>query len=311
MNEITLSNDLNQIELEINHHKNIAGQSIWEIGRRLNHVKENDLAHGQFMEWLENIGIEHTSAKRMMKTAKEIPNSATLHHLGETALYLIATLPEEEKQEELSKAEAGDPSTVRELRELKKQLKEKDQQLEEKENQVNQLHHQILNTPPQRVQIKEVIKEVKPYDYENLKSDVQQLGSKNKELEKQKQIAIQSAKHAEQKYNKLLEERKAVDEKSEKYDQLTEAIENAKGDLNHQQKLISNYKSLMKLLRETNDAILKASGLVYLDLSEIINSDSLATSELQSVLSNLERLTKDISSLVNKPRVIEGEIVNG
>ncbi|MFV8290829.1 DUF3102 domain-containing protein [Aerococcus viridans] len=304
MNEITLSNDLNQIELEINHHKNIAGQSIWEIGRRLNHVKENDLVHGQFSEWVETQGIHIREAQRMMKVAKEIPNTTTLSHLGETALYLISTLPEEEKQEELSKAESGEPSTIRELRELKKQLKEK-------ENQVNQLHNQILNTPPQLVQTKEVIKEVKPHDYDNLKSDVQQLGFKNKELEKQRQIAIQSAKHAEQKYNKLLEERKAVDEKSEKYDQLTEAIENAKGDLNHQQKLISNYKSLMKLLREINDAILKASGLVYLDLSEIINTDSLATAELQSVLSNLERLTKDISTLVDKPRIIEGEFING
>lgn len=304
MNEITLSNDLDQIELEINHHKNIAGQSIWEIGRRLNHVKENDLVHGQFSEWVETQGIHIREAQRMMKVAKEIPKTTTLSHLGETALYLISTLPEEEKQEELSKVESGDPSTIRELRELKKQLKEK-------ENQVNQLHNQILNTPPQPVQIKEVTKEVKPHDYDNLKSDVQQLGFKNKELEKQRQIAIQSAKHAEQKYNKLLEERKAVDEKSEKFDQLTEAIENAKGDLNHQQKLISNYKSLMKLLREINDAILKASGLVYLDLSEIINTDSLATAELQSVLSNLERLTKDISTLVDKPRIIEGEFING
>ncbi|MBW1568668.1 DUF3102 domain-containing protein, partial [Streptococcus sp. SPC0] len=96
MNEVTLSNNLQQIELEINHHKQIAGQSIWEIGRRLNHVKENDLAHGQFMEWVGKLGINQPEANRMMKVANELPNSSTLSNLGSTALYLIATLPDEQ-----------------------------------------------------------------------------------------------------------------------------------------------------------------------------------------------------------------------
>ena len=306
MNEIELSNDLNQIEFEIIQHKKIAGQSVWEIGSRLNHVKENDLAHGEFENWVESIGIHRREAQRMMKIAKEIPKTTTSSLLGNEALYLLTTLPDEVKKEELSKAEAGDPSTVKELRELKKQLKQEQELNATLANEVAKLS----NSEPEVI-TKEVVKEVKPHDYENLKSDVQQLDSKNRELEEQRNIAIQSAKHAEEKYKQLLQERKAVDEKSEKYDRLTDAIENAKGDLNHQQKLISNYKSLMKLLRDTNDAILKASGLVYLDLSEVINTDSIATSELQSVITNLERLTKDLSNLVTKPRIIEGEIING
>ncbi|MFI3886324.1 DUF3102 domain-containing protein [Streptococcus parauberis] len=73
----------------------LPGQSIWGIGRRLNHVKENDLAHGEFTEWVENkIGIHYREANRMMTVAKQIPNLTTLSDLGSSALYLIATLPE-------------------------------------------------------------------------------------------------------------------------------------------------------------------------------------------------------------------------
>ena len=105
MNEITLSNNLSQIELEISHHKQIAGQSIWEIGRRLNHVKENDLAHGEFGKWLGKIGIHYREANRMMTVAKQLPNVTTLSDLGSSALYLLATLPEEEKQEQIQRIE--------------------------------------------------------------------------------------------------------------------------------------------------------------------------------------------------------------
>lgn len=123
MNEITLSNNLSQIELEINYHKQIAGQSIWEIGRRLNHVKEKDLVHGEFGKWLDKIGIHYREANRMMTVAKQLPNVTTLSDLGSSALYLIATLPEEEKQEQIQRIEDGDTPTVRELQEVKKKLK--------------------------------------------------------------------------------------------------------------------------------------------------------------------------------------------
>ena len=122
MNEITLSDNLQQIELEINWHKENVGKAIWEIGRRLNHVKENDLAHGEFVAWVESIGITRAYANRYMKVAKEL-NVDTSIHLGVNALYLIATLPEEEKQAQLERIEKGDNPTVRELQEVARDCK--------------------------------------------------------------------------------------------------------------------------------------------------------------------------------------------
>jgi hypothetical protein len=58
----------------------------------------------------------------MMKAAKELPNYSTLSNLGRTALYLIATLPEEEREEQIQRIEDGDNPTVRELKEVKKKL---------------------------------------------------------------------------------------------------------------------------------------------------------------------------------------------
>ncbi|CAI3257512.1 hypothetical protein CIRMBP1233_00104 [Enterococcus cecorum] len=176
MNE--LSTDLNVITAEINSFKQIAGQSIWEIGRRLNYVKEHDLAHGQFIEWINSIGFDRTEAYRFMKVANELPNVETLQHLGTTALYLITQIPEEEREKEhtTSKGETKtvDEMTVRELQELKKQLKEKDKQIKNLSNVASDLDEQLSQERMKKQQTKEkivekVIEKI-PDDYEQLKS---------------------------------------------------------------------------------------------------------------------------------------------
>lgn len=176
MNE--LSTDLNVITAEINSFKQIAGQSIWEIGRRLNYVKEHDLVHGQFIEWVNSIGFDRTEAYRFMKVANELPNVDTWQHLGSRALFLIATLPEEErdKQHTTSKGETKtvDEMTVRELQELKKQLKEKDKQIKNLSNVASDLDEQLSQERMKKQQTKEKIVEKIvekiPDDYEQLKS---------------------------------------------------------------------------------------------------------------------------------------------
>lgn len=289
MNEIQLSNNLQQIELEINWHKENAGKSIWEIGRRLNHVKENDLVHGEFMTWLKEIKIEHTQAKRMMKIARDIPNSATLHHLGTTALYLIATLPEEAKQEQLQKIEQGESPAVRELQDLKRQLKEKDKQIAALTDSYNELANQPQPTPV--VKTVEVKTEVIPSDYEKLKQANEQL------------------KKLQRDHQRLLDERKTVNEKSQRYDELTRFIKEAEGKLSDTQKKIADFKEVHRLIKESNQFLLKASALSYLDIGRAVTEDPFVKRELESLLSNIERFSKNIKELTQQS-VIEGEIIN-
>ncbi|HEO2542703.1 DUF3102 domain-containing protein [Streptococcus agalactiae] len=181
MNELALSDNLAQIELEINHHKNIAGQSIWEIGRRLKHVKENDLTHGNFMNWYQSIGLDKDFVSKSMTISSELPNFETFRNLGTSALYLIATLQDEQKQEQIERIESGDNPTVRELQEIKREnnrLKSENARLEQqKEN----LAEQALSA---KVVEKEVIKEVIPDDYESTKSLNSDLLKKNRQLSK-------------------------------------------------------------------------------------------------------------------------------
>lgn len=73
-------------------------QNMHEYQKRpnvwLNHVKENDLAHGEFEKWVENLGMATSEARKFMTVAKQLPNRSTLNDLGTSALYLIATLPD-------------------------------------------------------------------------------------------------------------------------------------------------------------------------------------------------------------------------
>lgn len=289
MNEITLSNNLSQIELEISHHKQIAGQSIWEIGRRLKHVKENDLAHGQFLEWLAKMNIERTEAHRMMKVADELPNVATLQHLGTTALHLIATLPEEEKEEQIQRIEDGDTPTVRELQEIKKRLK------------LSQQANELLRGENSRLKeatVKEVVKEVEvtPPDYQEA-------------LRKARESEAYAERNAflEQQLNQLSEQR----DKANKYDDLERAIEQGRGQLNEQQKEISSTKEAIAFLKKGNQFLANFGGVAYLDIQSVLPKNAQLKAEVETFASQLKILLGDVNTILGQSRneILEGEIL--
>jgi hypothetical protein len=305
MNEIALSNNLNQIELEINHHKQLAGQSIWEIGRRLNHVKENDLAHGQFINWLGKVGIERTEAHRMMKVATELPNVATLQHLGTTALHLIATLPDEAKQEQIERIEQGDTPTVRELQEVRRQLnlaRAANENLREKNER---LADQALKGLEKKTVTKEIVKEVAPDDYTATKQLNNTLLEKNKNLADELDSVKRSLKLKEASYQ-LLEK-----ETSEAI-ALKDSLEHLRADKQKLEASVANVLELSNLATEFETFFdEKMAPLRFKTLIQGVGKE-IQIDKIRQLLTLTENWLSEMNKIVpEKGRtIVEGEIVN-
>lgn len=310
MNEIALSDNLQQIELEINHHKNIAGQSIWEIGRRLNHVKENDLAHGEFGKWLERIDFSQTVANQMMRVAREIPNSVMSQNIGVNALYLIATLPDYQKQAQLERVEQGDNPTVRELQQLKRELNVARKANESLREKNEDLAEQILSNKETKIIEKEVVVEKVPDDYKATKKLNETLLNRNKELQKNYEDSERRKKFVENQLQKLYDEREQVDKESEKYRELSAAIEKSEGQLNGYQKKIASYKNFMAIFEKANLLILDVAGLLYVDEIKLIHSDPFINKEFNTLVDSGIKLFNDLDLKRKQTDILEGEIIN-
>lgn len=298
MNEIALSNNLSQIELEIKHHKQIAGQSIWEIGRRLNHVKENDLAHGQFGEWLNKVGISYRKANRMMTVAKQLPNVTTLSDLGDSALYLIATLPEEEKQEQIEKIEQGESPTVRELQEVKRKLKLKDQALETVKGELER----VKQTKSKE---KVIEKEVIPQDYKATQDLNKQLLGKNKDLADELESVKRSLRLKEASYEMLEKE-------TSEALALKESIEHLRADKEELENSVTNIFNLSKLVTKFEDFFdEEMAPLRFKTLIQGIGKDA-QIEKLRDILTLTENWLDEMNKIIpeNGRTIIEGEIIN-
>lgn len=300
-----LSTDLTTITTEIRSYENIAGQSIFEIGRRLKWVKEHDLAHGQFGEWVKSLGIDPSSASHFMKIASEL-KLGTYPNMGAKALYLIATMPPEErdKPQQLNSGETKKPDemTVRELREVKKKLKQREQELadrdetianqqaelEDNRKELNKRNSELSKRQPeQKVITKTVTKEVpvKPDDYDEIKAKIAELKE-------------QSAKDKEniEYYKRELKAAERIHKNTNSYDKLQEQELKRK----KRQAEINGYSTSLKI----NDWIPELQKLSQEDIDEMGEQ---AQKNLQKRLELLQHSIDRLSSMLGGRRVIEGD----
>lgn len=226
----------------------------------------------------------------MMKVAKELPNYSTLSNLGRTALYLIATLPEEEREEQIQRIEDGDNPTVRELKEVKKKLN-----LRKLANKRLQAENERIKSA--KVEVKETIKEVIPDDYRATQDLNKQLLEKNKELSKTVKAMEERSEFIEKQLAETLAQREEVDKKSAQYDELTRAIEESQGQLNNVQKQISAYKNITSLLQKGNDFLASMGGLIYADEEKVLKADGIIRNEFDSFISRGLRFFNDLNDI--------------
>lgn len=305
-----LSNDLTKITTEIKTYQSIGGRSIFEIGRRLKWVKDHNLAHGEFDSWLADLRIDRSLATRAMKISSQLtPNYATSHNLGTEALYLIATMPLEErdKPQQLNSGETKklDEMTVRELREVKKKLKQREQELADRDetianqqaeledNRKVQLELNKRNSelskqqPEQKVITKTVTKEVpvKPNDYDEIKAKVVEL----------KEQAAKDKENIEY-YKRELKAAERINKNANSYDKLQEQELKRK----KRQAEINGYSTSLKI----SDWIPELQKLSQEDIDEMGEQ---AQKNLQKRLELLQHSIDRLSSMLGGRRVIEGD----
>lgn len=307
MNELQLSDDLTTIETEIKSYQNIAGQSIFEIGRRLKHVKENDLAHGEWSNWLKSVKFNDSQARKFIKVSDEFQERSMSNTLGVEALYQIATLPEPERTKEhvtsTGETKTPDEMTVRELRELKRQLKQRDEQNAQLQSQVEQ------------AQRSEEIARKQLEDAENREPEVVERYMEPEDYQRTKEALAQSRHHQkiiEQRNGKLEKDieqmkqrRDEVSEKSQKYDDLNKALSDMNAKLTDGQRRLKAQKEVYDLVKKGNELIKEIAPMTYFIHDEYILSNEYAIKPIQKIADDLLDLSKKLNQQIKKGDVID------
>ena len=304
-----LSNDLTKITTEIKTYQSIGGRAIFEIGRRLIWVKEHDLAHGEFVNWLKSINMNRHVANKFMTISQRLSNGSTSNHLGLEAMYLIATMPaeEQEKPQQLDSGETKKPEdmTVRELRETKRKLRQREQELSDKNAQIAdqqaklednrktqlEMSQQIAEAnkrqPEPKVITKTVTKEVpvKPDDYDDIKAKLDELKK-------------QSAKDKEDidYYKRELKATERINKNADSYDKLQEQELKRK----KRQAEIDGYSTSLSI----NEWVPELQRLSQDDIDQMGDQ---AQKNLRKRLDLLQQAIDRLNSMLNGRRIIEGD----
>lgn len=292
MQEVTLSNDLKQIEFEIKQYEKQTGENLLEIGRRINWVKQNNLDHGEFLPFLERINISKSYAEMFMKVAKdhEIGNSQPDGNLGITVLYELTKIPNEMRNEpqQLDSGETKKPvdMTRREIQELNRKLRMAQEENADKDLQIERLNNRP--EPKAKVIEKEVEIEKIPDDYHYFKGNFESIKAVNERLQNEnKQIREELKSHSNEPNidnSELLAKKEKLEAE------------------------ISTLKNVAGLGEEINDFINRVSSYEYqIDMKQLVSKRDVLKS-IYEAIGGLKKWCSDFEKELPTQNFIEGEM---
>ncbi len=250
------TNNIDQLTTEILVYKQQTAQNIIEIGKRLIAAKEQ-LPHGEWGKWLEEkVDFSYTSAKRFMQVAREFSNSPTLGDMTQSKVFALLDLPQEEREEFVTENNI-DEMTTRQLQQAIKEKKQAEARIAELENR----------KPEVKIVEKEVVKEVLPNDYQQLKEKSEAFAELEKSL-KLKETQLQEIKKEDSEYSRKKSEiQREVKELLEQ----KEDIERQQDKANLQSKILVKLTNAITPLKKNAVEIeqLLDQNLQYLDLYTI------------------------------------------
>ena len=311
MNELQLSQNIEVITAEINAYQRVAGEAIFEIGRRLKHVKENDLVHGEYEKWLVSINLNKQQAHRIVKVCEEFGDSkvTTSLHLGLSTLYELSTIPKEHREKAFN--EDGEAKTVREMRELKQKIKSEKAAREQAEKMAlfEQKEREKLEKElnSQKPLVKEVIKEVE------IIKEVDKNEDEMKRLRYENSLLKENEKSSEEIIRSYEESYQQLKEKEEEHEKLRKQVEAMTRGQSEFSKEMESTIIAAKMNGEVRAFFMEImSPLKYqLHLSDISHNET-AKESIEETLNLLKRWTNEIEGFIgnknkrNNTIIIEG-----
>ena len=285
----------------------IQSKSAYEIGKQLAKAQEKlaQNRYGCFEEWYRSLGFKKTKAYEYINHYNFIRSQSeqlNIEKFEELPRKLQAEVSKPSANPEVNQAVFnGDITTHKEYKELERRLKLKDQALEAVKGE---LERAKAVKPIEKVIEKEII----PDDYKATQELNEKLLAKNKELSDSEQAANERVQFIESQLKELMNQRQEVDEKSAKYDELTRAIEQSQGQLDSYQKQVSAYRHIINFLEKGNKFLANFGGVAFLDIKPALNNPKVRT-ELETFLTMLNSLSRNVSEILEQDDVIEGEIL--